>query len=47
VIWRNFSEDFWVNFKVWGNLPITMIFAVFQMRLVFQHPLPENEEEAA
>ena len=46
VIWRNFSEEFWVNFKVWGNLPITMIFAIFQMRLVFQHPLPENEETA-
>ncbi len=46
IIWRNFSEEFWVNFKVWGNLPITMIFAVFQMRLVFQHPLPEAEEEA-
>ena len=46
VIWRNFPEEFWVNFKVWGNLPITMIFAVFQMRLVFQHPLPEEEEAA-
>jgi len=46
VIWRNFSEEFWVAFKVWGNLPITMIFAVFQMRLVFQHPLPEEEEAA-
>lgn len=46
AIWRNFSEEFWVAFKVWGNLPITMIFAVFQMRLVWQHPLPENEEAA-
>jgi len=46
VIWRNFSEEFWVAFKVWGNLPITMIFAIFQMRLVFQHPLPETEEAA-
>ncbi len=45
IIWRNFTEEFWVAFKVWGNLPITMIFAVFQMRLVFQHPLPEAEEE--
>ena len=44
IIWRNFSEDFWVAFKVWGNLPITAVFAVFQMRLVFQHPLPEGEK---
>ncbi len=46
VIWRNFSEDFWVAFKVWGNLPITLAFAVFQMRLVWQHPLPEEEKPA-
>lgn len=47
IIWRNFSEEFWVAFKVWGNLPITMVFAVFQMRLVFQHPLPEEEDAPA
>ena len=46
IIWRNFSEEFWVAFKVWGNLPITMIFAIFQMRLVFQHPLEEGKEAA-
>ena len=46
IIWRNFSEEFWVAFKVWGNLPITMIFAIFQMRLVWQHPLEDGEKAA-
>ena len=26
VIWRNFSEAFWANFKVFGVLPLTLIF---------------------
>jgi intracellular septation protein len=32
VIWRNFSEDFWVNFKVFGMLTLTMAFAISQIR---------------
>ena len=30
VIWRNYSEDFWVNFKVFGILPISLIFTLSQ-----------------
>ena len=30
-IWRNYSTDFWVGFKVWGMLSITMIFTISQM----------------
>ena len=47
IIWRNFSSDTWVNFKVWGNMPITMVFAIFQMRVVLQHPLPEKGDKPA
>ena len=47
IVWRNFSNDTWVSFKVWGNFPITMVFAIFQMRVVSQHPLPEAGEKAA
>ena len=34
LIWRNFSEQAWVNFKVFGFLPLTMAFAVAQIGLV-------------
>ena len=34
VIWRNFSTDFWVSFKVFGMFTITLIFAACQYRLV-------------
>ncbi|MEM7299667.1 MAG: septation protein A [Pseudomonadota bacterium] len=37
VVWRNFSTDFWVAFKVWGMMPITMIFTVSQMPLIMRH----------
>lgn len=34
VVWRNFSEDFWVSFKLWGLMPITMVFAMSQVGLL-------------
>jgi intracellular septation protein len=37
VIWRNFSTDFWVSFKVFGIMPLTMLFALTQVGLLKQH----------
>ena len=31
IVWRTQTEATWVNFKVWGILPITFIFTVFQL----------------
>ena len=31
LVWRTQSEEFWVNFKVWGMLPIIFIFTAFQV----------------
>ena len=33
-VWRTQSEVFWVNFKVWGLLPITFVFSAFQISLI-------------
>ena len=41
LIWRTQSEEFWVNFKVWGMLPITFIFTAFQIPLINKHKLNE------
>lgn len=43
VIWRNFSTDFWVNFKVFGIMPITMLFAGSQMYFLRHHMHFEDE----
>jgi intracellular septation protein len=34
AVWRNFPENIWVNFKVWGILPLTFLFAVAQVGLI-------------
>jgi intracellular septation protein len=38
-VWRTQSEEFWVNFKVWGMLPITIIFTGFQISLINKHKI--------
>ena len=40
-VWRTQSEEFWVNFKVWGLLPITFIFTGFQISLINKHKVDE------
>ncbi|WP_187968666.1 septation protein A [Aquibium microcysteis] len=37
VVWRLFSTDTWVAFKVWGIMPITLIFTFSQMPLIMRH----------
>lgn len=42
VIWRNFSTDFWVSFKVFGIMPITILFTLLQMPLIQRHGMPDE-----
>ncbi len=39
VVWRTQTTDFWVSFKVFGIMPITMLFGVFQIGLLKKHEL--------
>ena len=41
LVWRTQSEEFWVNFKVWGMLPITFIFTAFQVKLITKYKVDE------
>ena len=41
LVWRTQSEEFWVNFKVWGMLPITIIFTAFQIGLINKYKTNE------
>lgn len=43
VVWRNFSDDFWVAFKVWGIMPITMIFTFSQIPLLMRYSIDEAQ----
>jgi intracellular septation protein len=42
VVWRNVSTDTWVAFKVWGTMPITVLFTLSQMPLVMKHSVEEK-----
>ena len=44
VIWRNFSEEFWVSFKAWGMFPLTLLFAVAQVPLIQRHALDAPQQ---
>ena len=49
-VWRTQSTDFWVNFKVFGVIPLTMLFAVTQMPLINRchlEPVSLEASEAA
>jgi intracellular septation protein len=41
VVWRNFSTNMWVNFKVFGIMPLTFVFALTQLPLINRYTLPE------
>ena len=44
IVWRNFSEDTWVAFKVWGTMPITVAFTLAQMPLIMRHSVDETKK---
>lgn len=46
IIWRNFSTDAWVNFKVFGIMPITVIFAMSQLPLLQRYRIGEENTPA-
>lgn len=39
VVWRTQTTDFWVAFKVWANMPITVLFAATQLPILNKYTL--------
>jgi intracellular septation protein len=37
IVWRNFSESTWVNFKVWGAIPLILLFSLTQAPFLMRH----------
>ena len=42
LVWRTQSEPFWINFKVWGLLPISFLFAVSQIPLINKYKIEKQ-----
>ena len=47
AVWRTQTTDMWVNFKVFGIMPLTLLFSFSQVPLILRHQPPEAEEESA
>lgn len=46
-VWRTQSEEFWVNFKVFGLMGLTFVFVLTQLPLMNRHALPEPAEDSS
>ncbi len=40
IVWRSFSTDVWVSFKVFAIMPLTLAFAIAQIGLLRAHEVP-------
>jgi intracellular septation protein len=43
AVWRNTSTDFWVAFKLWGAIPMTLVFAIANIPMLMKHGLNMGE----
>ena len=42
IVWRTQSELFWVNFKVWGLLPITLLFTISTIPVMQKYKMDQQ-----
>ncbi|NYZ16319.1 septation protein A [Azospirillum sp. RWY-5-1] len=42
VVWRSMTTDAWVNFKVFGIMPLTLLFSALQTPTILRHQIPEG-----
>lgn len=47
VVWRTVGWDFWVGFKLWGAIPLTMGFALANVPMLMRHGLTLQDGAAA
>ena len=45
IVWRNTSTDTWVSFKVFGIMPLTLLFSIAQLPTMNRHKLIGKEDK--
>ena len=43
AVWRNASTQFWIGFKIWGALPLTLLFAAANLPMLLRHGLMKDD----
>lgn len=46
IVWRSTSWDFWVGFKLWGAMPLTILFAIANIPMLLKHGLNTDPKSA-
>ncbi|MDP1026041.1 inner membrane-spanning protein YciB [Sphingomonas sp. KR1UV-12] len=46
LVWRNTGWNFWVGFKLWGAIPLTLGFAVANLPMLLRHGLQAEGGDA-
>jgi intracellular septation protein len=44
IVWRNTDTDTWVNFKVFGILPLTLLFSVSMVPLIMRYTVQPTDD---
>ena len=44
IVWRTQTTDFWVTFKVFGIMPLTILFTLSQMPLINRHSVKKADD---
>ena len=44
IVWRNTSFGFWLGYKLWGALPLTILFAIVNVPMILRHSEEQKEE---
>ena len=43
AVWRNSTTSFWIGFKIWGAIPMTLLFAMANVPMLMKHGLLADE----
>ena len=46
IVWRNFSDEVWAGFKLFGFTSLTLLFMATQIRLLQKYQMPEGVVDA-
>jgi intracellular septation protein len=44
IVWRNSSTGFWLGYKLWGALPLTLIFGAMNIPMILRHSTPADAD---
>ncbi len=47
IVWRSFPTPIWVDFKVWGVMPLILLFSLSQAPFLMRHQAEEKDADGS